>query len=897
MKRRCCILSVVLTLLAICATSAAVLEIDQGVHEFASLSDTSIVMSGRCELHVTGSSDLLDGCTVELGSTDAWVFLRNLRPSQVLAGYLDQFTVGGSTAIDGENVRVVQHEDGTVVLPHPSNITPLEVFVEPHFLGDSLSLGLYSVHTSRSLRSFQDAVSSFRLKRGYMATLAENADGSGASRVFVAQDCDLDVSVLPESLDEAVSFIRVFPWRWTGRKGWAGGKEPLVEPVWHYDWDNATTSSADIEYVPMRHNLNWNAYSNINSKRDSTHALGFNEPDRPDQANMTVAQALDQWPNLLASGLRLGAPAPSDAAAGLDWLYDFMDEADARNYRVDFVPVHFYKGGWSATQFRDWLQGIFDRTGRPLWVTEFNNGANWTCCDPTPAAQAGIINEFIEMLDSAPFVERYSIYNWVGSNREMVTNGSLTQAGRVYRNNRSPLAYSQEAPSEGTRGAAQLRFEHDLLDGSGHGNNAVSSWLPEFVPGRIGTALALNGEDDFVRLPVGIGSGLTFTFAAWIYWEGGGDWQRIFDFGNGTGEYMFLTPRSGGGTLRFAIKTADGGEERVETAALPLRQWTHVALTLTRRSGQLYINGEEVASSSILAKPYQLRLLANYLGKSQFQADPMFGGMLDEVVILDRALDDEAIRALMDDRPPIVNERLIAGPQGGESRPYSGTIGDAASDPDVDDSIHYRKIAGPEWLVVEDDGTLSGTPSDGSAGTNTFTIQATDEVGLSDFLVMTVDVASASPTGLVAGPVDGNIELNWSGVLGATSYRVERAIGLSGMFEAIVSGLSATTFTDSTASPGVVYRYVVVAIGGGGESLPSGEVTAMIPSGSGPELDVSIVGAGIVISWPEGYDDWRLEMTLDLNSAQWTAVEVPAGSREVLIPMIETGAFFRLMAP
>ena len=56
------------------------------------------------------------------------------------------------------------------------------------------------------------------------------------------------------------------------------------------------------------------------------------KPDKADQANMTVSEALSEWPNLLQSGLRLGSPATSDG--GLSWLYDFIDRADALKYRV-----------------------------------------------------------------------------------------------------------------------------------------------------------------------------------------------------------------------------------------------------------------------------------------------------------------------------------------------------------------------------------------------------------------------------------------------------------------------------------------------------------------------------------------------------------------------------------
>ena len=46
-----------------------------------------------------------------------------------------------------------------------------------------------------------------------------------------------------------------------------------------------------------------------------------------------------------------------------------------------------------------------------------------------------------------------------------------------------------------------------------------------------------------------IAGGGAFTFAGWVYWNGGGNWQRIFDFGDDTSHYLFLTPRSGSTTL------------------------------------------------------------------------------------------------------------------------------------------------------------------------------------------------------------------------------------------------------------------------------------------------------------------------------------------------------------
>src|SRR5262249_35947653 len=79
------------------------------------------------------------------------------------------------------------------------------------------------------------------------------------------------------------------------------------------------------------------------AKKSGSVLLGFNEPDHPQQANMTVQQALELWPHLTATGMRVGSPATAaDPSLSGSWLEKFMDGAKARGYRVDFVCVHWY---------------------------------------------------------------------------------------------------------------------------------------------------------------------------------------------------------------------------------------------------------------------------------------------------------------------------------------------------------------------------------------------------------------------------------------------------------------------------------------------------------------------------------------------------------------------------
>ncbi len=769
------------------------LLLESGVHLFSDLKNTNVVLGGKVEVWVADSDSPLFGSVIDFQSEDAWLILPALRPSEVISQSLRQFRVQGDRAVVGSNIRITAYQDGCIVIPHGPGYLPLEVFNSTHGQGVSRQFGLYTYYRESALRGLNDSIRSFYLKRGYMVTLAANGDGTGASRVYIAQDGDLKVDFLPEELDVSISFIRVMPWRWTGKKGWAGEKEPLMKPLWHYDWNNATTSSADMEYVPMRHNLFWNSYGNINEKQDSTHVLGFNEPDRPDQANMTVEEAILQWPHLLASGLRLGAPAPSDASAGLDWLYEFIDQADALGYRVDFVPVHFYKGGWSAGQYYNWLEDIYHRTGRPIWITEFNNGANWTCCEPTFESQSQVIGEFIAMLDNAPFVERYAIYNWVGPTREMVADGNLTPAGRLYREQKSSLAYPQEVPGGKKVSVAQYKFDGDTLDNSGYGNHAISNGAPRFVNGRSGLALAFDGEREFVRLPEQVAHGRNFTFAAWVKWNGGASWQRIFDFGNNTSEYLFLTPNAAGAGLRFAIKNG-GSEQRLETSPLIPGRWTHVAVTLSRNSGTLYVNGNIVDRSDLITlDPNDFNASRNYLGRSQFAADPLFNGLIEDVVISNEAFSSARIERMILNRPPTFDSRLIQKTAYLNQEILNASLLEDVSDPDDFKALSFRKIDGPNWVNLSANGTLTGIPTENAGGTNTIVVQVSDSAGMSDYAVIDLNVQEfPEPPALSWSIEEGNVRIQWPEEYLGWQLQVRREWG-EGFGWVDISGSNAVT--------------------------------------------------------------------------------------------------------
>ena len=154
------------------------------------------------------------------------------------------------------------------------------------------------------------------------------------------------------------------------------------------------------------------------------------------------------------------------------------------------------------------------------------------------------------------------------------------------------------------------------------------------------------GSKRYIQLPYEIASHDELTFCAWVKCLATSQWMRIFDFGNGTSQYMFLTSNAGN-SMRFAIK--NGGDEQIlDCDKLPAAKWKHVAVTIGQGRTAIYIDGEEAASTTaITIRPSDIRPAMNYLGRSQFDADPAFTGTIQDVRIYNYALTADEVKKAM----------------------------------------------------------------------------------------------------------------------------------------------------------------------------------------------------------------------------------------------------------
>ncbi|OIQ88781.1 amylopullulanase precursor [mine drainage metagenome] len=110
--------------------------------------------------------------------------------------------------------------------------------------------------------------------------------------------------------------------------------------------------------------------------------------------------------------------------------------------------------------------------------------------------------------------------------------------------------------------------------------------------------------------------------------------------------------------------------------------------------------------------------------------------------------------------------------------------------------------------------------------------------------------APATPTGLQATGGNGSVSLSWGSSSGATGYNLYRSTTSGGEGGTpYQSGLTGTSFTDSSVANGTTYYYTVAAANANGTSSQSSEVSATPSAGGTGGVPIQInCGSGSAVS-------------------------------------------------
>jgi len=154
-----------------------------------------------------------------------------------------------------------------------------------------------------------------------------------------------------------------------------------------------------------------------------------------------------------------------------------------------------------------------------------------------------------------------------------------------------------------------------------------------------------------------------------------------------------------------------------------------------------------------------------------------------------------------------------------------------------------RSTTSGSEVTISSPTSASYTDSTVSNGTKYYyvvtAVNPAGESGNSSEVNATPSVAApAPPTGVSAVPRNAQVALQWNGSTGATSFNVKRST-TNGSGYTTVSSPTGTSYNDAGLTNGTKYYYVVTAVGTGGESANSSQVSAT-PLGTITNVSVSV---------------------------------------------------------
>ncbi|MBR5235444.1 MAG: hypothetical protein IKV24_04510 [Bacteroidaceae bacterium] len=419
---------------------------------------TEVTLADEVDYIITDAVPFAAEGRVNITNTEhAALIIQSIRPSYVLKDkvLIDRVFINGEQAVDGVNCQVRMYAHGSIVLPYAKGFKPLTVYSEKNFEGTAVDdFGLE--HASGFMNSLTDAklnnqIRSFKLKRGYMVTFATGKSGWGYSRCFIADTEDLEFAELPAHLDGRISSYRVFQWHDAEKKGLASdtrkGANELLASSWCYTWGVGENMLPDHECIPHRIHEGWPAPADCGKATYSCHMKTNNEPgNSADDSPNTVEQILNNWQELMRTGLRLCSESSHDGSwAHLD---EFISEIDRRGWRCDILDLHCYwAGGFDNMEY------YYNKYGkRPIWISEFVWGASWnnngifatdrSFSVANQQKNLDAMKGIFASLNSSPYVERYAYWNSEADCSKLLRGeDELSLTGKYFQTMQSGMAY------------------------------------------------------------------------------------------------------------------------------------------------------------------------------------------------------------------------------------------------------------------------------------------------------------------------------------------------------------------------------------------------------------------------------------------------------------------------
>ena len=419
---------------------------------------TAVDLTTDVDYVITGTTPFGTNGVVDIKNTEHAVLIFSaVKPSSVIKLLSKNVKINGAVAINDSNCQVKLYNRGAIILPYGDKCKPLTVYSENKYEGESsndFTLGHNGNGFMKNVPTeWNNRISSFKLKRGYMVTFSTLPNGRGYSRCFVAAYEDREIAALPAILNGYISSYRIFKWYDAGKKQLANymNKEALnaLNVQSSYDWGQGNSSFLpDFEWVPNHIYEDWPSSATIGGTSQSPNCKNNNEPRNPsDDHPQDLTTILNNWENMMATGLRLCSPASwdgSDYWNATGFLAEFLDSIDARGWRCDIIDLHCY---WPESNFGN-VNNWYNKYKRPIWISEWCWGASWNnngafANGVTETQVKEALSRICTSLSNNNNVERYYYWNGERDPSKLYKNNSLTPAGEWYSQHDAGLGYKK----------------------------------------------------------------------------------------------------------------------------------------------------------------------------------------------------------------------------------------------------------------------------------------------------------------------------------------------------------------------------------------------------------------------------------------------------------------------
>lgn len=217
--------------------------------------------------------------------------------------------------------------------------------------------------------------------------------------------------------------------------------------AWYFNWGNKPSSGSQyngVEYVPMiwtekDKKSGENKINDLISK-GYKYVFLFNEPDRSDQANMSVKDVYTVFKGAFQNKkIQISAPMTSIWPDASDWFKEWTKTASDVKY--DFIVLHVYPDNFSGKAMAEWFAtDIIDKTyeafKKPIWINEFSTTGEIVNEEST----IEFYKTFIPLCNERPYVVRYSPFGFRGKPWSLwnYDTGKLTSVGKAFAETGNP---------------------------------------------------------------------------------------------------------------------------------------------------------------------------------------------------------------------------------------------------------------------------------------------------------------------------------------------------------------------------------------------------------------------------------------------------------------------------